>query len=63
MNLLKRFIREEDGLETVEYAIMTALIVAGVLTAIGLLAGAVETRFTDTATTVSGAGGGGGGTP
>lgn len=45
----KRFWNEEDGLETVEYAIMTALIVAGLIAAIGLLTAAVTGRFTTTA--------------
>lgn len=33
--LAKRFIKEEDGLETIEYAVMTALIVAGLVAALG----------------------------
>ncbi len=36
-SLLKRFVRNEQGLETVEYAVMTALIVAVLVTAIGAL--------------------------
>jgi Flp pilus assembly pilin Flp len=36
MNLLKKFVRDEAGMETVEWAIMSALIVAGV---IGIVAG------------------------
>ena len=38
MNLLKKFVRDEAGMETVEWAIMAALIVAGTIitvTAIG----------------------------
>ena len=40
-----RFVRDEKGLETVEYAVMTALIVAALITAIGLLTAAVSGRF------------------
>ena len=38
----KRFIKEEDGLETIEYAVMTALIVAGLVAALGALSGAIH---------------------
>jgi Flp pilus assembly pilin Flp len=53
MNLLKKFVRDEAGMETVEWAIMAALIVAGV---IGIVAGIgtnVNNAFTklETATT------------
>jgi Flp pilus assembly pilin Flp len=44
---LKRFVSDEQGLELVEYAVMTALIVAALVTAITLLSGAIETRFGD----------------
>lgn len=43
--MLKKFFQDEQGLETVEYAVMTALIVAAMVTAIGLLAGAITGRF------------------
>lgn len=43
--LLKRFVYDEQGLETVEYAVMTALIVAALIAAITLLSGAITTRF------------------
>jgi Flp pilus assembly pilin Flp len=36
-NLLKRFIADEHGLETVEYAIIVGFIVAGTITAIATL--------------------------
>lgn len=41
----KRFVKDERGLETVEYAVMTALIVAALVLAIGLLTGAIASRF------------------
>ena len=33
-NLLKRFVKDEQGLETVEFAIMAGLIVVGVVAAV-----------------------------
>lgn len=45
LNTLKRFWREDQGLETVEYAIITGLIVAATITAIGVLGGWVTTQF------------------
>ena len=45
VKMVKSFVKDEQGLETVEYAVMTALIVAAVVVAIGFLAGAVTTRF------------------
>lgn len=39
MSIFKRFVIEEEGLETVEYAIIVGLIVAGlvgIITAIGI---------------------------
>jgi len=53
-NLIKKFIRDEKGLETVEYAVMTALIVAAVVVAIGLLSGAVTDRFDSVEGVISG---------
>lgn len=51
---IKRFISDERGLETVEYAVMTALIVAALVTAIGLLTTAVSGRFNSVETVISG---------
>lgn len=45
MRTLARFFKDERGLETVEYAVMTALIVAALVTAIGLLSAAITGRF------------------
>jgi Flp pilus assembly pilin Flp len=44
---VSRFLKDERGLETVEYAVMTALIVGAIVTALGLLVGAIEGRFGD----------------
>jgi len=50
---LRRFISDQKGLETIEYAVMTALIVAALVTAITALSGAVSTRFGKVQTSVS----------
>jgi len=47
MHTIKRLITDERGLETVEYAIMTSLIVAGVIVTIGLIGTWVKTTFDD----------------
>jgi Flp pilus assembly pilin Flp len=54
MGTLKRFFKDEQGLETIEYAVMTALIVAAIITAIGLVVTAVSGRFTDVSTVIDG---------
>ena len=53
MGLLKKFVRDEAGMETVEWAIMAALIVAGLVVIITAIGGNVNTAFTklQTATT------------
>lgn len=57
MKLIAALVKDEKGLETVEYAVMTALIVAAMVTAIGLLAGAVTGRFGETQGVIEGVGG------
>ena len=42
---LKKIASDEKGLETVEYAIITGLIVAGTIAAIGLIGTWVKTQF------------------
>ena len=44
--MLKRFISEEEGLETVEYAIITGIIVVGTIAVIGLIGAWVNGTFT-----------------
>lgn len=51
---LRAFFREEAGLETVEYAVMTAGIVAALVTAITLLAGSIEGRLANVQGTIDG---------
>ena len=43
--LMKNLVADDKGLETVEYAIITGLIVAATITAIGLLGTWVKGRF------------------
>jgi Flp pilus assembly pilin Flp len=43
--VLRRFVRDEQGLETVEYAVMTALIVAGLILAVYTLGQTIKTQF------------------
>ena len=45
MNALKNFVKEEQGLETVEYAIITGLIVAGVIATIAAIGTWVKAQF------------------
>ena len=61
MNVLKKFVRDEAGMETVEWAIMAALIVTGVIAVITGIGTNVKAAFhtLKTATgTTSGAGNG-----
>ena len=51
---LKRFVNDERGLETVEYAVMTALIVAGLVLAIAALGNAVKNKFSGVTNDVNG---------
>jgi Flp pilus assembly pilin Flp len=43
---IKKFARDERGMETVEWAVLAALIVAGLVTVIGTLGTNVKTKFT-----------------
>ncbi len=53
METLKRFLKDERGLETVEYAIILGLIVAGTITTIVLIGDWVYDKFSDTEVTLS----------
>jgi pilus assembly protein Flp/PilA len=46
MSTIKRFIKDEQGLETVEYAIIAGLIVVGIVAAITAIGTWVQTQFT-----------------
>jgi Flp pilus assembly pilin Flp len=51
-NTVVRLARDEQGLETVEYAIITGLIVAGTLVAIAAIGVWVAAQFTNLQTTL-----------
>lgn len=53
LKTVRKFISDEKGLETVEYAVMTALIVAALIAAVTALSGAITERFNDTATKIT----------
>lgn len=54
MKALTKFMRDERGMETVEYAVMTALIVAALIAAIAALRTAIQGRFNSVAGTING---------
>jgi Flp pilus assembly pilin Flp len=45
--LLARFVREDEGQDIIEYALLAALLTTGVITTIGLIGGDVLAIFTD----------------
>lgn len=53
MKAVTRFVKDERGLETVEYAIILGLIVAGTITTIVLIGDWVYDKFSDTEVTLS----------
>jgi pilus assembly protein Flp/PilA len=53
MKKLIEFLRDEEGLTTVEYAVAGALVVAGLITAFTTLGDNVEARITELATTIA----------
>ncbi len=48
--VMKRFLKDEKGLETVVYAIIAGLIVVGVIVTIGTIGGYVKAKFEALAT-------------
>jgi Flp pilus assembly pilin Flp len=53
MKTLARFFRDDKGLELVEYAVMAALIVATLITAIVGLSAAIQGKFGALTTTIT----------
>jgi pilus assembly protein Flp/PilA len=49
-NLLHRFVREDDGQDLVEYAMLIALIALAVVAGVGALATAINTQYTNIST-------------
>ncbi len=51
--MIKRFLRDETGLELSEYAVATALVVATVVTAFTLLGGGIKNRIDALTSTIT----------
>ena len=49
-NLLQRFVREDDGQDLVEYAMLIALIALAVVAGVGALATAINTQYNNIST-------------
>jgi pilus assembly protein Flp/PilA len=54
LEMIKRFFRDETGLELSEYAVAAALVVAGVVVAFTVLGNAITTRISTLAGTITG---------
>ena len=61
MNTIKRFLKDETGLELSEYAVAAALITIALVTAFTELGTAIKTKITELKDAIGG--GSGGGTP
>ncbi len=55
-NLFNRFVREEQGQDLIEYALLAGLISLASIVAIGALGTAIQGKFLDLGTMVTGAG-------
>ena len=55
-NLFNRFVREEQGQDLIEYALLAGLISLASVTAIGALGTAIQGKFTGVGTAVTNAG-------
>ena len=51
--MIKRFLRDETGLELSEYAVAAALVAIACVAAFTLLGGNIATRITELANTIS----------
>ena len=52
MNFVARFMKDESGATAIEYALIAAMLSLAVIAAMGLLGGALNESFTNTATKV-----------
>jgi len=52
--LVKRFLKDEQGLELSEYAVMAALIIVALVTIITLLGTTIGTAFSNLTNTIAG---------
>lgn len=46
LNVIRQFVKEEEGLAAAEYAILLTLIAVALITAVGLFRAAIEGAFT-----------------
>jgi Flp pilus assembly pilin Flp len=53
MKMLKRFVKDERGLEGSEYALLLALICIAIVIAVGYLRDAIAGAFTEAATIIN----------
>ena len=51
--MIKNFLRDESGASAAEYALILAVVAAGIATAAAALAGAIETAIGDATTEVA----------
>ncbi|RMH09620.1 MAG: Flp family type IVb pilin [Nitrospirae bacterium] len=61
MRSIMQFLHDEEGATALEYGLLAALIAAGIVTAVQLLQGSLNTAFTNVANTIGSAAGGGSG--
>ena len=52
MNMLKTFVKDEDGATAIEYGLIAALVSVAILTVLGQLGGELEATFTDVKTSL-----------
>lgn len=55
-NLINRFIKDEDGATAIEYGLIAALIAVAIITAVGLVGDALDTKFNTIANEINTAG-------
>ncbi len=51
-NFVLRFIKDEDGQDLIEYALLAALIALAAITAMQALGGAINQKFSDVSTSL-----------
>ena len=56
MNLVKRFIKEDDGVTAIEYALIAALIAVAIISSLEILGGSISDTFDTIEEAVSNAG-------
>jgi pilus assembly protein Flp/PilA len=53
--LIARFVRDDEGQDLVEYALLLALVALAAITAMGLLGGAINNKYNSAAATLNNA--------